>query len=344
MNASKKLRLVFIVGLTLVLLSAVTLTHAQDAVTIKYELWDTNQLPPYQQCAADFMKANPNITIDIEQLGWSDYWTGLSTGFVSGDAPDVFTDHLAKYPEFVSLNQLVDLQPLIDRDKVATDIYYPGLADLWAKDGKRFGLPKDWDTIAVVYNADLLKKAGVDPKDLNDLTWNPQDGGTFEQMIAKLTIDKNGKNGLDPAFDKNNIAQYGFTDNTLDGPYGQTNWSWLTATTGFEFNNGLWGNKYNYDDPNFAATIQWIANLWLQKGYAPAYADQSSLGGPALFQNGNVALIADGSWMIGTYLGSTFPVGFARLPQGPEGRKSMFNGLADSICWQQAPGRSMAVG
>ena len=35
--------------------------------------------------------------------------------------------------------------------------------------------------------------------------------------------------------------------------------------------------------------------------------------------------------MIGTYVGSTFPVGFARLPQGPEGRKSMFNGLADSI-------------
>ena len=116
----------------------VALTHAQDAVTIKYALWDTNQLPPYQQCAADFMAANPNITIDIEQLGWNDYWTGITTGFVSGDAPDVFTDHLAKYPEFVSLEQLVDIQPLVDRDSVATDIYYPGLADLWAKDGKRY--------------------------------------------------------------------------------------------------------------------------------------------------------------------------------------------------------------
>jgi multiple sugar transport system substrate-binding protein len=30
-------------------------------------------------------------------------------------------------------------------------------------------------------------------------------------------------------------------------------------------------------------------------------------------------------------LSSEFEVGFARLPIGPEGRKSMFNGLADSI-------------
>lgn len=331
MNTSKKLRLILIVGLALVLLSAVALTHAQDAVTLKYMLWDTNQLPPYQQCAADFMADNPNIAIDIQQLGWNDYWTSLSTGFVSGDAPDVFTDHLAKYPEFLSLQQLVDIQPLVERDQVATDIYYPGLAELWTKDGQRFGLPKDWDTVAIVYNADLLEKAGVDPAELNDLTWNPEDGGTFGEMIARLTLDTNGKNGLDPDFDKNSIAQYGFTNNGLDGPYGQTEWSWLTATTGFTFNNGLWGDKYNYDDPTFAATIQWVADLWLEKGFAPQYADQTSLGRTALFQNGNVALITDGSWMIGTYVGSTFPVGFARLPEGPNGRKSMFNGLADSI-------------
>jgi multiple sugar transport system substrate-binding protein len=36
--------------------------------------------------------------------------------------------------------------------------------------------------------------------------------------------------------------------------------------------------------------------------------------------------------MIGTYVKeSSFPMGFARLPEGPDGRKSMFNGLADSI-------------
>ena len=35
------------------------------AVEVKYMLWDSNQLPAYQQCAADFQKKNPGITINL---------------------------------------------------------------------------------------------------------------------------------------------------------------------------------------------------------------------------------------------------------------------------------------
>ena len=56
-----------------------------------------------------FHAANPNINVKITQYGWDDYWTKLTNGFVAGDAPDVFTDHLSKYPEFVSQEQLVPL-------------------------------------------------------------------------------------------------------------------------------------------------------------------------------------------------------------------------------------------
>jgi multiple sugar transport system substrate-binding protein len=321
--------------ITLILAMAVPMAgsvHARQNVTIRYMLWDNNQLPAYTECANQFMERNPNISVEIEQLGWGNYWTAIQTGFVTGDAPDVFTNHLAKYPEFVALEQLVDIQPLVERDSVPTDIYYPGLADLWVKGGARYGLPKDWDTVAVIYNADMLKAAGIDPAVMNDWTWNLDDGGTFEQIVAQLTLDANGNNGLSPDFDKNNVVQYGFTDDwpTAAG-YGQTSFSVFTASTGWTYNNGLWGNEYYYDDPRFTQTIQWIADLWLKKSYAPPYADVSGLGPFALFQSGKVALTTDGSWMIGSYLGSDFPVGFGRLPIGPEGRKSMFNGLADSI-------------
>ncbi len=327
---SRKQTHIVLVVVVLALLSALTV-HAQDGVTVKYMLWDTNQLPVYQQCADKFQAANPGITIKIDQLGWGDYWTAIQTGFVSGDAPDVFTDHLAKYPQFASLEQIADIQPLVDRDKVATDIYYPGLADLWARDGKRFGLPKDWDTVAFVYNKDLFKAAGVDPAIMDTWTWNPDDGGTFGETIAKLTLDANGNNGLSASFDKNNIKQYGFANNGMGGPYGQTELSWLTYTTGWKVNDGIWGTKYNFNDPTYMKTVQWMADLWLQKGFAPTLDKQTTLGRTALFQAGNVAMISDGSWMIGTYLSGTLPVGFGRLPAGPEGRKSMFNGLADSI-------------
>lgn len=321
-------------GLVLVLLFgllSVAAIQAQDQVTIRYSLWDTNQLPPYEECAAVFMEQNPNIVVSIEQLGWDDYWTAISTGFISGDAPDVFTNHLAKYPEFVALEQLVDVQPLVERDGVATDIYYPGLADLWTRDGARFGLPKDWDTVAVVYNVALLEAAGVDPAVMETWTWNPEDGGEFEQVLAQLTLDANGNNGLSPDFDSSNVVQYGFANAGMGGAYGQTEWSMFAASNGFTFNNGVWGDEYYYDDPSLAATIQWMADLWLVKGFAPRLEEQTSLGRTPLFQAGNVGLVIDGSWMIGTYLASDFEVAFGRLPAGPEGRKSMFNGLADSI-------------
>jgi multiple sugar transport system substrate-binding protein len=303
-----------------------------DAVTISYQLWDSAQQPSYEACAAEFTKQNPKIAVKIEQLGWDDYWSGIQTGMVGGTAPDVFTNHLAKYPEFASKNQLVDLQPLVDRDKVDIGQYIKGLADLWSRDGKRYGLPKDWDTIAIVYNADMLSKAGVDPASLKDLTWNPQDGGTFGELAKKLTLDSNGKNALDPAFDKTKVVQYGFIPQGSGGGNGQTEWSWLAVSNGFKFTDGPWATKYYYDDPKLAEALQWLADLNLVQGVAPALADIKSLGATTLFTSGKGALTSDGSWKIGQYLkDSKFKVGFSPLPKGPQGRKSMFNGLADSI-------------
>ena len=88
----------------------------------------------------------------------------------------------------------------------------------------------------------------------------------------------------------------------------------------------------NYQDEAFIETIQWYADLSLEDNIAAPFADVSSLGAETLFTTGEAALTTNGSWMIGFFAdNSPFEVGFARLPIGPEGRKSMFNGLADSI-------------
>jgi multiple sugar transport system substrate-binding protein len=192
-------------------------------------------------------------------------------------------------------------------------------------------LPKDWDTIAMFYNKKMLAEAGVDPKAMETWTWNPKDGGTFEETIAKLTLDENGNNGLSPDFDKTKVKQYGFIHQGAGSGYGQTQWSWLAVSNGFKFQDDIWGTKFYYDDPKLAETLQWYAGL-MQKGYAPSYSDVSSLGGDALFQAGKGAMTTEGSWNIKNFVeNSPFEVGFGLLPIGPEGRKSMFNGLADSI-------------
>ncbi len=302
-----------------------------EAVTLAYWLWDANQLPAYQTCANNFMAKNPKIKIEITQQGWNDYWNGIQTGMVAGNAPDVFTDHLAKYPEFAAKGQLVDIEPYVKRDGVDVSVYLSGLADLWGRDGKRFGLPKDWDTIAIVYNKTALEAAGVTVDELNNATWNLEDGGTFGQLMAKLTVDENGKNALDPAFDKTKVKQYGLIVNGAGEGYGQTEWSWLTNTTGWKHIDGLYATQYHYDDPRFIQTIQWYADMMAAGKMMPLEL-VTSLGGSTAFNAGQGALHSNGSWMIGDFVNNaTFPFGFARLPQGPEGRKSMFNGLADSI-------------
>ena len=65
-------------GLSLAALSA------NAATEINYWLWDALQLPAYKAAAEAFEKANPDIKVKITQTAWGDYWTTLSTGFVSG--------------------------------------------------------------------------------------------------------------------------------------------------------------------------------------------------------------------------------------------------------------------
>ena len=318
-------RILLFVSLSVAAISA----HA--ATEINYWLWDVLQLPAYQAAAAAFEKANPDIKVKITQTSWGDYWTTLSTGFVSGTAPDVFTDHLSRYPEFVENDLLVDIAPLIKRDKVPTDIYLGGLYELWGKGGKQYGLPKDWDTIALIYNKAMLEKAGVDPKELNDLTWNPKDGGSFGQLIAKLSIDEAGNNGLSPNFNPKKVKQYGLLiDGAPDG-FGQVEWSHFAVSDGFKFHDGPWAKGFHYDDPKLAETLQWIADT-MKRGFIVPAKDARQLGANSFFAAGKGAMALTGSWMINWYVDNAkFDKGFAPLPKGPDGRKSMFNGLADSI-------------
>jgi len=51
----------------------------------------------------------PDIKISITQIGWNDYWNALNKAFVLGTGPDVFTKKLARFPELIHFNRLLDL-------------------------------------------------------------------------------------------------------------------------------------------------------------------------------------------------------------------------------------------
>ncbi len=313
---------------------------------VSYWLWDSNQQPAYQQCADAFHTANPNVTVKISQYGWDDYWTKITTGFVAGTAPDVFTNHLSKYPEFVAQGQLLALDATLAKDGVSTSAFQPGLSDLWVgQDGKRYGLPKDFDTVSIFYNKALTKAAGVADSDLANLTWNPTDGGTYEKMIAHLTVDASGKRGDQAGFDKTKVKVYGLgLDGGSGAGNGQTQWSMYTGTTGWNFTDkNPWGTKYNYDKPEFQNTIAWMRSL-IEKGYMPSLESVTGQSSADTYGAGKTAMITNGSWMINqmfSYKG--VETGLAPTPTGPSGKRaSMYNGLADSV-WVGSKNKPAAV-
>jgi multiple sugar transport system substrate-binding protein len=302
---------------------------ADGKALLRYQLWDTNQKPVYQKCADRFERQNPNIKVQIENKNWGDYWSGLARGFIAETAPDVFTDHLGKYPQFA---QSEVIEPVSTRG-IDMNQYLPGLAELWkSPTGKQYGYPKDWDTVAIIVNEDMLAKAGVTKQQLDTATWNPADGGSFEQIAAKLSVDNNGKRGDEAGFDPNNVKTYGLGFDPGGLTYGQTTWAGFAASLGFKLlDKNPWGTKYNYDDPRFAQTFTWWRNM-IHKGYMPSLEQARTLGQVAAFQSGKAALAIDGDWTIGTYSATKgIKVGYAPQPAGPKGSWSMYNGLADAI-------------
>lgn len=301
--------------------------------TIDYWLWVSNQLPAYQQCADAFHAANPGITVKITQYGWDDYWQKLTSALTAGSGPDVFTDHLAKYPEFVNKQQILQISDALAADKVNTDIYQPGLLSLWtAQDGKIYGLPKDFDTIAIYYNDDMAKAGGITAAQLGDMAWNPTDGGTYEKVIAHLTVDKNGKRGDEAGFDKKNVKTYGLGIENPDS-YGQGTWSFYPASAGWDrVNKNPWGDHYNFDSPVFQQTMTWWRSL-ISKGYMPPLDKLIGSDAAKQFGAGTYAMVTNGDWVTHDYVSQDgLKVGIAPIPKGPGGkRSSMFNGLADSI-------------
>ncbi len=324
------------VAVALPLSVAVTIAPAQAAsTTITYGLWDSNQLPAYKACAAAFKKQS-GITVKITQTGWDDYWKAVNAGFLSGKGFDVFTSHLAFFPDFVANKQILPLDKWIKKDKVAVStLYQPGLANLWkAQDKKQYGLPKDFDTIALFVNKKMADAAGYSAADLNNLTWNPTNGGSYEKVIAHLTIDKNGVRGDESGFDKSNVATYGLWMEGSGGGDGQTQWSFLAAANGWKVNKGPWNTDYNYADPKLAATIKWWHSL-STKGYMPTFAQQQGVSWSDQLAAGKAAMVPNGSWMtmaVANSKNAKFELELAPTPIGPTGKRaSMYNGLADNI-------------
>ncbi|MFC4779274.1 ABC transporter substrate-binding protein [Paenibacillus sp. GCM10023252] len=292
-------------------------------VELRYMIWDQNQEPAYRKALDEFTKANPSIKVKIEVVPWSDYWKKLKTQAAGEVMPDLFWTYVGPIPDLVEKNLLMDLTPLTE--SVDMSKYNETLIRNLQYKGKTYGLPKDWDALAIYYNKDLLRKAGYEEVP-GDLAWNPQDGGTFVQFLQKLTLDKNGKHPNEDGFDPKNIVQYGFTPTTIE-PQGIS--MFVVGNGGkIQGENG----DLEIDSPEAIEALTFVHDLVFKYHVAPKQSELTAMKEEAMFSGQRLATWMTGPWMMKPLQESTsFEWGIARNPEGPKGNVTRINGLTDSI-------------
>ncbi len=175
---------------------------------IKYNFWgNADQAKAIQTQIDSFTTKNPGIKVNLDFADWGNYWTKLATQSAAGSAPDVFAMSTTLYlADYANKGYLVDVGELAGKDNFDLNKYYKSALDLSSYNGKVYGLPQDINTIILAYNTHMFEKAGLSAP-AADATWDD-----IMAMAKKLTLDKNGKNAEDPAFDSKNIVQWGLAN------------------------------------------------------------------------------------------------------------------------------------
>lgn len=146
-----------------------------EAVTLKWAIWDKDITPYWNALKDAYEAANPNVTIEMTDLGSTDYMTVLATELSgSGSDFDVVTiKDVPGYATLVSKNTLEPLDSYIS--EAGIDLaQYGGVDKQVTVDGSLYELPFRNDFWVVFYNKNLFDAAGVDYP-TNDMTFDEYD-------------------------------------------------------------------------------------------------------------------------------------------------------------------------
>lgn len=191
----KAIRNYVVTGL-LAVMAAASLSGCQgttDDGTVKltFQIWDNAQREGMQAVADAYCQQNPGVSIQVQVTSWDEYWTKLEAAAESNQLPDIFwmhTNEILKYADYGMLADLTDLYAEEDPDYYGKYFSEISVDNARGSNGRIYGIPKDKDTVCLVYNKEMFDAAGVSYPD-ETWTWDDLTG-------ASATIyEKTGKYG-----------------------------------------------------------------------------------------------------------------------------------------------------
>lgn len=263
---------------------------------VELKLWGWSSSDAENQALSDLVAAfNDETGASAEFQPQPEYDATLQAALAGGEPPDVFYVDSFKLPDLASQGILAPIPEGVIEEP---DDIYPSLREAFTFDGTWYCPPKDFSTLALVYDPDVLEAAGVSvPTNWEELAAAAETltTGTVEEVAA-------------------GTAQAGLAMGVEYPRWGV-----------FLFQNGVAitddaVTEVTLDNDQARESLQFIADLY-QAGHAikPQAVDAGWAG--EAFGQGKAAMTIEGNWIVG-YLKDTFPdkkFAVAELPVGPAG-------------------------
>jgi ABC-type glycerol-3-phosphate transport system substrate-binding protein len=296
----------------------------EDSKKTKVIFWHSfvaTTIPALNELIDRFEKEHPDIDIDAQYVPTGDALVQkLITAIQSQTAPDVSWIHADFLDKLIESGAIYPMEHFIKGKDGLTEEemndFFPQLLGAFSHKKVLYALPMDATVLALVYNKDHFRKAGIDPN-TPPKTWND-----LKEYSKKLTLDKDGDGKTD---------QYGFYVPAYPGSGPLSIWEVL------QWSPYLWQAGGEIIDStqtkvlfNSEAGVQALA-LWKEIYDQLNFSNYSFTHDMGL-ASGSISMIMDGPWDLPTFRKmKNIDWAVASLPEGPKGKATYIAGESLAI-------------
>ena len=109
----------------------------------------------------EFEKDYKNLKVEVEYLGWDDYWSKISTQATGSELPDVFLMDYSMLGDYAKSGMLLPLNDYISSGELDMSKVPENLVSDCAGDGQIYSVSKGMNALVYAYDVAALEKAGV---------------------------------------------------------------------------------------------------------------------------------------------------------------------------------------
>ncbi|MBZ0309771.1 MAG: extracellular solute-binding protein, partial [Anaerolineae bacterium] len=135
----------------------------EEGATLTVSGWgEESEQQIVRDSIARFNELYPDITVNYEPIP-NDFQTAIKAAVAGGTAPDVFYVDADLFINLSPNGNLLPLNDYLEQAGVTAEDYPAPLMAQWvAEDGTIYGIPKDFNSLALFYIPELFDAAGVE--------------------------------------------------------------------------------------------------------------------------------------------------------------------------------------